>query len=689
MSNEFHRFAEVVAVSFQRFAKTPDVFVANIDGNALWEKYLAAFPEGENPIFKTSLEHDCRCCKHFIRRIGNVVALSNNVPSTIWDRALVEAPPPYRAVAASLADAVRDAGIKDLFRVMEKERSFGAIVSRHLDKTGKALTWNHFYTGDIPPHLRSTKVGEVVGDYRTTVEVFRRGLTELSPESLDTVLSLIEANALYRGEEHKGVVVQFQKTQQIYLALEGARRDLFVWRSASGHAARFRNTVIGTLVQDLSEGQDVERAVKSFKTKVAPQNYKRTTAIITPGMIAKAMETIQTLGLESALERRFAVLGDISVQDVKWVAGAVKSKMKHGIGDLLLKHAAATASPIESKGPIEDIPIEEFVARVLPETTRLEVLFEDKHMGNLMSLTAPVHPEPKQLFRWANDFAWSYAGNVADSIAERVKKAGGKVDGVLRVSLSWFNYDDLDLHVFEPPSRLALRGGGMLDHIFFRNKRGWTGGELDVDMNAGSGTSREAVENVVWVRPPPDGVYRIAVHNYAFRESSDPGFVVELANDGRMMHFSYNKPVRNDTMIEVVRLYLKDGIVREAEMADPGITPSNISVERWGLRTGQYVKVSAVTLSPNFWGANAVGNKHTFFMLDGCRSDEPTRGFYNEFLHPRLEPHRKVFEVIGDKTKCRPSEEQLSGLGFSSTKKTSFTVKATQGKRQRLFNVNV
>ena len=43
---------------------------------------------------------------------------------------------------------------------------------------------------------------------------------------------------------------------------------------------------------------------------------------------------------------------------------------------------------------------------------------------------------------------------------------------------------------------------GLHEHIYFGNKRGWTGGTLDVDMNAGGGTTREAVENVVWATKP-------------------------------------------------------------------------------------------------------------------------------------------------------------------------------------------
>jgi hypothetical protein len=45
-------------------------------------------------------------------------------------------------------------------------------------------------------------------------------------------------------------------------AQEPARAVIFAWTNAVGPASRFRNTVIGTLVQDLSEGVDVERAVE-------------------------------------------------------------------------------------------------------------------------------------------------------------------------------------------------------------------------------------------------------------------------------------------------------------------------------------------------------------------------------------------------------------------------------------------
>ena len=71
---------------------------------------------------------------------------------------------------------------------------------------------------------------------------------------------------------------------------------------------------------------------------------------------------------------------------------------------------------------------------------------------------------------------------------------------------------------------------------------------------------------------------------------------------GKVAHYSYNKAVRALQDITVATLHVKGGAVERVEVGDPGITAANISQEKWGLRTEQYVRVSAVILSPNYWG---------------------------------------------------------------------------------------
>src|SRR5208282_6386757 len=202
---EHPAFAKMVAVSFQDLVKSPNVFVVSLEDVDLYAEYLASFPPGTNPLFKKRTEHDCSCCKQFIRRGGSVVTVNEaGGLSTVWDRAAEEAQSPYSVVAMRLRDIVRSASICDLYRVGEKEVSFGAVQSHSLDKeTQQAHTWQHLYSGEIPRNLRVASPDQVRGDYRTTVQVFQRGLVELSAGSVETVLSLVDAKALYRGEEHK------------------------------------------------------------------------------------------------------------------------------------------------------------------------------------------------------------------------------------------------------------------------------------------------------------------------------------------------------------------------------------------------------------------------------------------------------------------------------------------------------
>ena len=689
MSDQFPLFARLVAATFERITKNGAVFTTGVTGDDVYEAYLGAFPEGTNPVFKQRTEHDCSCCKSFIRRIGNCVVVNDaGQIVTVWDDAAKKAPAPYNTVAAALRAKVLASPIDNLFRVSTNERSFGAVTSRSQDPvTLKVTTWNHLHTGEIPSALRVASPGQVCGEFRTTVEVFERGLTELTPDAVETVKSLIDANGLYRGEEHRPAVVKFQKAQQAYLKLGASERRTFVWAHSADPAVRFRNTVIGTLVTDLSEGMDLEAAVRSFESKVAPTNYKRTTALITPMMVKKAMETLQELGLESALERRFATLKDLSVNDVLWVDGSSRPLMKGGISDVLMSHALNTSTAVVDESRAEEITMDDLIARVLPTAVGMEVLFKGRHVGNLMALTAPTNPEPKHLFRWDNDFAWSYGGNVADSIAERVKKAGGRVEGAtLRISLSWSNFDDLDLHVHEPAGRGV---NAMREHIHFRNKQGWTGGTLDVDMNAGGGRTREPVENVAWKCAVPDGAYRVVVNNFSQRETTNVGFVIEVECGGKIDHYTFNKAVRDKQDVAVCTLHMKGGAIERVDAGDPAISSAAVKQTKWGLTTETFTKVTTVTMSPNYWGNNKVGNRHVFLVLDGCKSDEDLRGIYNEFLDSRLEPHRKVFEIVGDKTKCAPTEGQLAGLGFSTTKKDSVVIRVRNGKGQRTYNVKV
>jgi hypothetical protein len=104
------------------------------------------------------------------------------------------------------------------------------------------------------------------------------------------------------------------------------------------------------------------------------------------------------------------------------------------------------------------------------------------------------------------------------------------------------------------------------------------------------------------------------------------------------------------------------------------------------LATNSFHPVSLAMLSPNFWNDKTMGNKHYMFMLKDCMNDENPNGFFNEFLPSELMQYKGLFAMIGDKMRVEDSENQLTGLGFSSTKPNSLIVKV-DGYTSRMMKI--
>jgi hypothetical protein len=659
---KFRDFKTAVGSQFESMSSL-ELFVIDVDKDVLWETYLKSFPEGSNPIFRERTEYDCQCCKQFIRACGNMVAIVENKLVSIWD---VQVGEHYQVVADALSKLVKSKDIKDVF--FHREKKVGTNFNHQLIG-GETIKWEHFYL-ELPKKFIMRDAGTVLSEKRSNKEVFKRSLEEISIDAVETVLELIEQNSIYRGAENKSIVELFLEHKNKYDVVD--EKDNYCWLNSVliGGAAKIRNTAIGTLLVDISEGKELDDAVRLFESKVAPTNYKRPTALITKAMINNAQKKVANLGIESALNRRYAVTEDITINNILFADRATKKTMN--VFDELVKEAPEKLKNLKK---VDEVDIELFVNDILPKAESIELMFENKHTNNLMSLIAPQNKDAKDIFKWGNNFSWAYNGEVADSIKERVKMAGGNINGVLRCSLSWFNFDDLDIHVKEPDG----------NHIYFSRRDGHrSSGALDVDMNAGSSTSRNAVENIVWTNKAKmqEGVYEVFIHQYQQRESIDVGFDVEIEFDGTIHTFHYNKRVSGNVQVAKFEFYRETGI-----KFIESLPSTQAAKEVWGITSQKFHKVSMIMNSPNHWNGNPVGNKHYFFMIEDCKNDKKARGFFNEFLKEDLREHRKVFEVLGSKMKAERADNQLSGLGFSSTQKNQVFCKVT-GSFNRTIKIN-
>ena len=161
------------------------------------------------------------------------------------------------------------------------------------------------------------------------------------------------------------------------------------------------------------------------------------------------------------------------------------------------------------------------------------------------------------------------------------------------------------------------------------------------------------------------------------------GFEVEVEFGGETTTFSYDREVANGKNITVITFNFSH---KEGIKIIESLPEQEVSKTLWNLPTQSFHPVSLVMLSPNHWNGRPVGNKHFFFVLQDCKREGSSRGFFNEQLSDHLRDHRKVFEVLGSKMRPAEEGEQLSGLGFSSTCRNNVYCKVS-GSFNRTINI--
>lgn len=684
--SDFMKFKKALQKHFDEMQKeATHLFEVNVDKDELWNTYLDSFPVGENEIFRERRKYDCSCCRQFIKNIGSAVTIKDNQIHTIWELNLGDTT--CQPVCDALDAFVKAHAVTDIYTT--KFPKIGTDFNFE-EINGKSHRWDHFFL-ELPSKFvnRSSRSNEEVkGRFRDTRNVFKRSLDEITMDALDTILELINSNTLYKGEEWKGVLTEFKKYKKEYDKLTSdSEKELFAWEksvTAGITIGRIRNHSIGTLLTNVSEDMDLDTAVKKYEQIVAPSSYKRPKAIFTKKMLEDAKKTITELGYMDSLQRRFANLNDITVNNVLFSNKSAARRMV-GADDIFGQMEKDVAVSPKKFSKVEEISAQDFIDKVLPTAKEIEAFVENKHEKNFVSMIAPVNPDAKTMFKWNNGLSWAYSGNITDSdMKQNVKAAGGNVDGVLRFSIMWNggqnDNSDLDAHCKEPDG----------NEIYFGNCRkpsmSRCGGQLDVDITRPMEQmkGKPSVENITWadMSHMKPGVYKFFVNQFAARGSK--GFKAEVEFNGEIYAFEYNQPVRGDVQVAEVTLDANGNFSIKEKLAG---NSSISSREIWGVNTNQFVPVSVISYSPNYFDEqDGIGHRHLFFFLKDCVNTEEPNGFYLEFLDNDLMKHKRVFEALGAKCHSEDTEDQLSGIGFSMTKRADLVVKV-KGATERVMKI--
>lgn len=705
---------KLVQAKFSVMSQTGKLFRSELTGQAIWEMYIGSFSKENNPVFRdpASTSKNCNHCKNFIRRYGNIVAIDESLNiTTMFD---VEAGEEYADTMKQLSAAIKASKITEVFfetfdelnklpyescsksnsqfqlgvasnpkrYTKEEAEKFGVV------KADEIREFNHLHMFLDREFVDATgaSVEAIMGNYRDAKNVFQRAMEIISLDTLNLVRDLINQGSLLDGVTHLYKIEQIIPLKKEYDALPASKRDNYCWvASYKLPFAKFKNELIGVLCTELAEGEELNKACQSWNKRVDPANYMKAKAPITKKQIEEARKFVEENGYEDSFNRRLATIDDIKVSEILH-SNVGEGKIKTVSMFDNVKSTSTRHKRNEFDG-VEEVTIEKFMKDILPTCTSVEAFFKNSLDKNLVTLTTANLPDSKPIFKWDNNYSWTFNGNLAgkSEIKESVELKGGKIDGVLRFSVGWAEGDasdnsDLDAHAMEPNgTHIYFSGGYRKDS---GNKRTAYSGQLDVDITQPNAQgNKNVVENIAWsdIKKMKDGVYKLWVNQYANRGSK--GMKVEVEFNGEIYCYEYNRPVVNN--VQIAEVTLQDG-----EFSIKHLLPeSSVSSKTvYGIDTNEFHKVDLICLSPNHWGSKPVGNKHYFFMLNGCKTPVSIRGFHNENLIPELAEHRKVFEVLGTTNMIAPAEKQLSGLGFNATVRDELIVRL-QGTHKRVIKI--
>lgn len=663
------------------FSKEDYLFTLDCDSYEVWNLYLDSFPTEIKGIYHEKPWHDCQRCLSWFKSMANVVMIDDNYEiRTLFGFDTI---PEYQDVFRILDEFLKSKKVKDLF--LYDHPSVG--VFRSFAEYDDGFDENHHFYLDIPDKflVESGELTSAIGDARTQRKLLEDTLNLISPDAIDTVLELVYSNSLYRSIQWKDILEGLKDVFEQFGQIDSdCDLNNWLWKKSAilpRNIVHIKNTSVGTLLIDITEGMDLEQAVTNYEKITAATNYQRPKAIYSEQMLEEAQEKIAELGYMDSLERRFAKLEDISINNVLFANRDVRAGLGDSIFDELKKNVSKRVHNFDK---VSEISLDEFINNVLPHAQEISLYVDSKFKNNFVSLIAPLNKDAPSMFQWDNPFSWTYENNITDSLMkQQVKKMGGDVDVDLRFSIQWNDGDvwdknDLDAHSTEPDGH----------EIYFHDmKSKKTGGWLDVDIiNPVEG--EWAVENIQYKNKQKmtQGEYLFRVHQYTYR-GGDGGFKAEVEFDNTIYSFDYPIKLSNKEYVEVAKVELRNGTFTLTDLLDGISRYSN--AKHWNVPLYDFVDVSLICFSPNFWNGNEFGNKHIFFMLKDCINDTNPSGWFNEYLNNELHPHRKVMEALSSKIRVEDTENQLSGIGFSLGKlgERKITVKVKTNNVERIWNV--
>ncbi len=373
-----------------------------------YEQLLRQLTVADGPLFTTDViglfdtfldylpseyrqHYTCNSCRQFVDRFGGLVTIDEfgNADPAIWD-VMDKIPPLFGNSIIAMRGMIASAKVTGVF--YSDKSTWGTPV------TGK---WRHMHI--VPPSLmvyrsRLQTPFQAMAEKAEDYGVLGRSLGDYSRSTVETALTILQSDSLYRvqkvigvAEWLHGLMSSLEKTKH------QQRRHNLMWRAVATAPAGFchaRNTMIGTLLDDIASGMDFDAVKRRFDAKMHPLQYQRPQAAPSAGNIEQAEKIVEKLGIANSLRRRFARIEDVVAL---WVPKRIAKPTNGVFGHLTTKDKPATNT---MELPSQTVTWAKFERDVLPKAESIQFYINGQDHFTALLTAADMDAPP--ILQWDN-----------------------------------------------------------------------------------------------------------------------------------------------------------------------------------------------------------------------------------------------------------------------------------------------
>lgn len=299
--DEYQSLLNEIIGSFTRYVnngKEP-VFETSACNTDLFQTFLYNLPE------EARQHYNCNACRNFVNRYGGLVVLGDDGSkhSIMW---AFKGPIFFQNAVRTMRNIVANSKVTGAFITSEKRLG--------IPKTG---IWTHMAV-EVPKGMQyknSLKTAhQAACEKDEDFKLLMNALNKYSTETIKTAVNLLRSNTLARG-------VKFVDQAEWLLDLRKRRGEKNLWDfanivrkksyTAPSGFCHISGSVLGSLLDDIQDGLDVNTIKHKFDDKVDPLKYHRPQVAPGAANVKRAEEIVAKLGLANSLKRRFATMNDI------------------------------------------------------------------------------------------------------------------------------------------------------------------------------------------------------------------------------------------------------------------------------------------------------------------------------------------------------------------------------------------